>query len=326
MAKRKSFFLSTVSLLILFLLALKGVQIADRALRAQAEARRLVGLALTGSRAPDAEAALYRRARELDPAHDRSGCERGRALERQGQWAAAADSFLACIDADPEEPYSHYAYAMALSDAYGPKSSHEALTELRRFAELAESSSTAIDPAIRYEAKTLLFDLEDLQGQDAGAVQNRYTEEEILKILTRSQQERGHSRYEGPRLPLRLAFRPGDAELGTAGEEQLREVARALRNGLLAKARIRIEGYTDSFEGGSRAARLALSQQRSEAVRDFLVHRCGIPGARLIVSGLGDRYTIASNETEKGQAANRRVELVNLEDKEPVWGDVRVGR
>src|SRR3954452_2222287 len=135
--------------LVLAFAAWEGKRIADRKAQARAEARRLVGSALTGSWSQAEEAALYRRARELDPAQDRSSCARGKERERQGQWVAAADAYRACIAADPELAYAHFAYAQTLLKAYGAKKSgFEARNELRRFAELAERSPAGIDPAI----------------------------------------------------------------------------------------------------------------------------------------------------------------------------------
>lgn len=321
MAKSRAF-LSIVLLLVLFLLAWEGTTIAGHGFRACAEARRLVDSALAGLKAPADETALFRRARMLDPVHDRSGCERGLALERQGQWASAADAFRACVAADPEEVNAHYAFAQDLLKAHGPKSYIEARTELRRFAELAKRSSAGVDLKGQRAAEVLTFDIEELLGEGAEAGRNHYTVEEILKILTRSR-ERGQSRYEGPRVPLQLAFRPGDTELGKASEEQLLNVARALRDEPLARARIRIEGNTDSVEGGSHEARLDLSRRRSEVVEHFLVDRCHIPRSRLSLAGLADDYPLASNQTEEGRTANRRVELVNMEEKTALRMDVR---
>jgi outer membrane protein OmpA-like peptidoglycan-associated protein len=322
MTKSRALLVSVALLLILFVLIWEGIRIADRGLQARAEARHVVGPALAGLEGPAGEAALFRRARQLDPAHDRSACEQGLAVEREGQWALAADAFRACIVANPEEAYAHYAYAEALFKAYGRKSALEARTELRRFAELAKESSAKDDLKSLRKAEMLTFDLEGLLGQGAPAGRDRYSAEEILEILTRPK-ARGNSRYEGPRVPLRLAFRPGDMELGTAAEEQLRDVATALRAGVLAKARIRIEGHTDSVEGGSHAARLALSLRRSEAVEQFLIDRCHISRSRLSVAALADDYPLAPNETEEGRTANRRVELVNLEEKMALRMDVR---
>ncbi len=69
-----------------------------------------------------------------------------------------------------------------------------------------------------------------------------------------------------------------------------------------------IEGHTDNV--GSAERNQALSQQRAEAVREFLVKTYGIDEARVEARGLGPSKPAASNETAEGRRQNRRVELV----------------
>ncbi len=69
---------------------------------------------------------------------------------------------------------------------------------------------------------------------------------------------------------------------------------------------IEVGGHTDNT--GSAATNRRLSQQRADAVRAYLIGK-GIPGARLTAVGYGPDRPIASNRTEAGRAANRRVEL-----------------
>lgn len=65
-------------------------------------------------------------------------------------------------------------------------------------------------------------------------------------------------------------------------------------------------GHTDSV--GSDAYNQTLSERRATAVADYLTTR-GVQGARLGIRGYGETQPIASNETEDGRAANRRVEI-----------------
>lgn len=69
---------------------------------------------------------------------------------------------------------------------------------------------------------------------------------------------------------------------------------------------VEIQGHTDSL--GREAYNLWLSQQRAEAVRYFLVQH-GVEATRLNAVGYGEYRPAASNDTEEGRVANRRVEF-----------------
>lgn len=75
-----------------------------------------------------------------------------------------------------------------------------------------------------------------------------------------------------------------------------------------ATLKIEVQGHTDNV--GAKAANLTLSQQRADAVRDYLIKTGGIAAARLTAVGFGDTKPVGPNTTEDGKAANRRVELV----------------
>jgi outer membrane protein OmpA-like peptidoglycan-associated protein len=70
---------------------------------------------------------------------------------------------------------------------------------------------------------------------------------------------------------------------------------------------VRAEGFTDAT--GSAAANERLSQQRADAVADYLVAQ-GLPRERIAAVGFGSRHPVAANETAHGRSQNRRVELV----------------
>ncbi len=86
---------------------------------------------------------------------------------------------------------------------------------------------------------------------------------------------------------------------------QLDQVAAALAT--TSDRSVVVEGHTDSQ--GSAAYNLALSQQRADVVRDYLVYR-GCAAANLQAHGIGEGNPIADNMTNAGRANNRRVEIV----------------
>ncbi|MBT9331444.1 OmpA family protein [Paracidobacterium acidisoli] len=71
--------------------------------------------------------------------------------------------------------------------------------------------------------------------------------------------------------------------------------------------KLQVEGYTDNI--GSDAYNQKLSQQRADAVRDFLVAQ-GVQLANITSTGYGMAQPVADNATSAGRAKNRRVQLV----------------
>jgi outer membrane protein OmpA-like peptidoglycan-associated protein len=71
--------------------------------------------------------------------------------------------------------------------------------------------------------------------------------------------------------------------------------------------KLQLEGHTDAI--GSDDYNLKLSQQRADAVRDFLVEQ-GVAVSNISAVGLGKDSPVASNDSAAGRQQNRRVELV----------------
>jgi outer membrane protein OmpA-like peptidoglycan-associated protein len=70
---------------------------------------------------------------------------------------------------------------------------------------------------------------------------------------------------------------------------------------------LHVEGYTDST--GSMQFNQKLSDERADAVRDFLINQ-GINPATVTAQGYGESYPVESNDTSAGRKMNRRVQLV----------------
>lgn len=68
-----------------------------------------------------------------------------------------------------------------------------------------------------------------------------------------------------------------------------------------------VEGYTDSV--GSDAFNQTLSEQRANAVRDYLVQQ-GLDPSQIAATGYGKSNPVASNDTAAGRQQNRRVEII----------------
>ncbi|MBN3758469.1 OmpA family protein [Paraburkholderia sp. Tr-20389] len=70
--------------------------------------------------------------------------------------------------------------------------------------------------------------------------------------------------------------------------------------------KLEVAGYSDNV--GSESANLELSKERAAAVRAFLV-KAGVPADALVAHGYGNVRAVASNATEGGRFANRRIEF-----------------
>ncbi len=88
-------------------------------------------------------------------------------------------------------------------------------------------------------------------------------------------------------------------------EPVLREIAEAMKNN--PDWKLTVDGHTDSIGGD--AYNLDLSKRRAAAVKQALVDRFQIGGARLLTDGFGMRRPVDRNDTLEGRARNRRVEL-----------------
>lgn len=109
----------------------------------------------------------------------------------------------------------------------------------------------------------------------------------------------------GARVTLnKIYFEQKSAVLTDASFAELDKVVSLLKD--RPTVRIRIEGHTAS--GGREELNVALSQQRAQAVKDYLVQK-GIDTARLEAVGYGSSRPVADNADEEGQRLNRRIEF-----------------
>lgn len=105
-------------------------------------------------------------------------------------------------------------------------------------------------------------------------------------------------------MPEAITFAFNSSTLNQRAYGVLDRVADTLRE--YDQTLIEVAGHTDSV--GSEAYNQRLSEQRAQAVANYLISR-GISGQRLMIYGAGEMHPVASNETEAGRAENRRVEL-----------------
>ena len=101
-----------------------------------------------------------------------------------------------------------------------------------------------------------------------------------------------------------VEFESGSANLTPMGLGILDDMAGVIQS--VGDKPVIIIGHTDNV--GNPAANLALSNERAEAVKQYLIGR-NIEAARLSTAGKGDANPIASNDTSEGRTRNRRIEF-----------------
>jgi OmpA-OmpF porin, OOP family len=105
-------------------------------------------------------------------------------------------------------------------------------------------------------------------------------------------------------------FPPGGSELEAQNFGLLNKIVRAIS--LFPDSRINVSGHTDAT--GSPAINQTLSELRAANVARFLSEVGGIDAQRISVQGYGKDRPVASNDTAQGRAANRRVEVLIINE------------
>lgn len=107
-------------------------------------------------------------------------------------------------------------------------------------------------------------------------------------------------------------FPAGSSNISEHDKEALMKLAHDTAN--LKGYIIEVRGYADS--SGSAITNDKLSENRAQAVADYLVQDCNVPMRHVIApAALGETHAVASNETATGRAENRRVEVKVLVNK-----------
>ena len=111
-------------------------------------------------------------------------------------------------------------------------------------------------------------------------------------------------------LPSSRGFQSGSATLQPSFIPLLNRIGDAL---IPIRRIARIEGHTDNVPvsfGGTFRTNWDLSSARAASVADYLLDQKYRYGGELYIAGFGQAKPIASNETEEGRSANRRIEIV----------------
>ena len=115
-----------------------------------------------------------------------------------------------------------------------------------------------------------------------------------------------------------VTFAVGDATVSTPAKDVIRRFASILTSAGAGGYQLMVAGHTDSTQVTNKLTMQKghfnnwyLSAHRAIAVETELYHD-GVNGKNMGVIGYADEHPVASNNTEAGKAANRRVEVMIL--------------
>lgn len=112
------------------------------------------------------------------------------------------------------------------------------------------------------------------------------------------------------RINSKIFFETDEAKIKPESLPILDEVAAVLKDnpGIL---RVEVQGHTDG--SGDPDYNKVLSQERAEAVRDYLIKQGKVDAGRLTATGFGSTKPLVKEATDEDRAKNRRVEFMILE-------------
>jgi chemotaxis protein MotB len=209
--------------------------------------------------------------------------------------------------------------------ASGSASAQEEIAKLQQQASAMEAEATKIvaeREQLRQEQARLAAKLEQEQAakeaKEAEIARLTQTQEELSKSL-KDEISKGNITIQQVRDRLtinmvdRVLFDSGQAQVKPAGQNVLKQVSDILKT--VTDKQIRIEGHTDNVPISAKLqsrykTNWELSTARATTVVRYLIDQGSVDRQHLSAVGYADTQPHASNDTEEGRSANRRIEIV----------------
>ena len=296
-------------------LSLRAIQERERtnAELMQAEINRLhtdlVASQQAGSLPPEVlsqrQADILARQQQLDllrQSLEREGESRKQLVEQQQQAIAAAEARRKQTDAEAAalrqqaEDATQQAQAALAETQQANAKAQAAQAE----AQQAQAAAQKAQAAAQQTQSQLDDARKELVQRDAEARQLRI-QNELNRIASTRREPRGLV----VSLSSGILFDSGKSSLKPGAKSTLTRIAKQIATE--PSLTIAVEGHTDNV--GGRARNQALSEKRSNAVRDYLI-ASGIPTDHITASGKGEESPLVTNKTPVGRQRNRRVELI----------------
>jgi outer membrane protein OmpA-like peptidoglycan-associated protein len=229
---------------------------------------------------------------------------RALAAQRQDETRIAAEREAAAAKAKAE--------AEGKAAAEAAEAKRKANEEAKRQAELAAAKEAQIKTEADTAALKAKMEADALRAKEDAANAEAERARKAAAELRAQLLEQFNRILPTTDTPRGLQVNMGDVLFDT-GKYNLRTEAQlglAKLTGIVLShpgLKLAIEGYTDTT--GTSAFNQTLSEQRANAVRDYLDQQ-GLDPASVTAEGFGPANPVASNDTSQGRQQNRRVEII----------------
>jgi outer membrane protein OmpA-like peptidoglycan-associated protein len=272
-----------------------SLQMAENALSSNANKKQIISTAKqTVQFAEDARAFTSERQEEERIASERNAAAAKAKAEAEAQAAAEAKR------------------QAAIAAAKQAQIKAEADAEAKRQAELAAAKQAQMKAEADAAALKAKMEADALKAKEDAANAEAERARKAAADLRAQLLEQFNRVLPTTDTPRGLQVNMGDVLFDT-GKYNLRMPAQlglAKLSGIVLShpgLKLAIEGYTDTT--GSASFNQTLSEQRANAVRDYLVQQ-GLDPASVTAQGFGPANPVASNDTPQGRQQNRRVEII----------------
>jgi outer membrane protein OmpA-like peptidoglycan-associated protein len=237
------------------------------------------------------------------------------AAERQDQLRIAAEKEAAANQARAEAEAKAAAEAKRQAEIAAAKQAQlkaEASAEAKRQAELAAAKQAQMQAEADAAALKAKMEADALKAKEDAARAEAERARQAAADLRAQLLEQFNKVLPTTDTPRGLQVNMGDVLFDT-GKYNLRMPAQlglAKLSGIVLShpgLKLAVEGYTDTT--GTAAFNQTLSEQRANAVRDYLIQQ-GLDGGSITAQGFGPADPVASNDTPQGRQQNRRVEII----------------
>lgn len=195
---------------------------------------------------------------------------------------------------------------------YYDEGQQEAIQQIRADIQKLQADNTALHARLEereFQLQTLIQETASMERLSKLVARQERQQEKLRKVEALFTENEATVLRQGDSVILRMVglnFDTGSAVLKPEHTVLLGSLERAINE--FPESNIIVEGHTDAF--GSDTTNLVLSQQRAEAVQQYLLDHTPVSPANLTALGYGESRPVANNETPEGRKRNRRIDVV----------------